>query len=45
MMNRRKFFRNGSLFTLGTALINPFQSTAAQVNTDFIDKNKTLYIN
>jgi alkaline phosphatase len=40
MMNRRKFFRNGSLFTLGTALINPFQSTAAPVNTDFIDKNK-----
>ncbi len=40
MMNRRKFFRNGSLFTLGTALINPFQSTAAPVNPDFIDKNK-----
>ena len=27
-MNRRKFFRNGSLFTLGAAVLNPFESTA-----------------
>ncbi len=40
MMNRRKFFRNGSLFTLGTALINPFQGVANTVNSDLIDKNK-----
>lgn len=40
MMNRRKFFRNGSLFTLGTAFISPFQSTAAPITPDFIDKNK-----
>ena len=40
MMNRRKFFRNGSLFTLGTAFISPFQATAAPITTDFIDKNK-----
>lgn len=40
MMNRRKFFRNGSLFTLGTAFISPFQATAAPINPDFSDKNK-----
>ncbi len=28
-MDRRKFFRNGTLFTLGTAVINPFESTAS----------------
>ena len=39
-MNRRKFFRNGSLFTLGTAFISPFQATAAPTTPDFIDKNK-----
>ena len=27
-MNRRKFFKNGSLFTLGTALLNPFDGVA-----------------
>ncbi len=27
-MNRRKFFRNGALFTIGSTLINPFSSTA-----------------
>lgn len=39
-MNRRKFFRNGSLFTLGTAFISPFQATANPITTNFIDKNK-----
>lgn len=39
-MNRRKFFRNGSLFTLGTALINPFDSVASSIQPDFLDKNK-----
>lgn len=39
-MNRRKFFRNGSLFTLGTALINPFESTARILDTQTINKNK-----
>ena len=39
-MNRRKFFRNGSLFTLGTAFISPFQATAAPITPHFIDKNK-----
>ena len=39
-MNRRKFFKNGSLFTLGTALINPFQATATPIIPEFIDKNK-----
>ena len=27
-MNRRKFFRNGALFTVGSTLINPFSSVA-----------------
>ncbi|RDI14673.1 alkaline phosphatase [Flavobacterium sp. AG291] len=39
-MNRRKFFRNGSLFTLGTALINPFESTASILDLQTINKNK-----
>jgi alkaline phosphatase len=26
-MNRRKFFKNGSVFTLGSVLLNPFQNT------------------
>jgi alkaline phosphatase len=38
-MNRRKFFRNGSLFTLGTALLNPFEGAANTVELQF-DKNK-----
>jgi alkaline phosphatase len=40
MMNRRKFFRNGSLFSLGAAFINPFETSAAPIDPDFIDKNK-----
>jgi alkaline phosphatase len=39
-MNRRKFFRNGSLFTLGTALISPFESTANILDIQTINKNK-----
>ncbi|MCR5862849.1 alkaline phosphatase [Flavobacterium sp. J372] len=39
-MNRRKFFRNGSLFTLGTALFNPFESTAKVLSPDIINTNK-----
>ncbi|WP_026976724.1 alkaline phosphatase [Flavobacterium tegetincola] len=39
-MNRRKFFRNGSIFTLGTALISPFGANAATLTPDLIDKNK-----
>ena len=39
-MNRRKFLRNGSLFTLGTAFISPFHATAAPITPDIIDKNK-----
>lgn len=27
-MNRRKFFKNGSVFTMGSVLLNPFQNTA-----------------
>ncbi len=27
-MNRRKFFKNGSLFTIGATILNPFETTA-----------------
>ena len=38
-MNRRKFFRNGSLFTIGAAVFNPFEGIAQ--NTTAADfKNK-----
>lgn len=39
-MNRRKFFRNGSLFTLGATLINPFESTANVLDINSLNKNK-----
>ena len=39
-MNRRKFFRNGSLFTLGATLINPFETTASITDTGLVTKGK-----
>ncbi|WP_339705548.1 alkaline phosphatase [uncultured Kriegella sp.] len=39
-MNRRKFFRNGSLLTLGTTLLHPFKGTASIVQYDTEDSNK-----
>ena len=39
-MNRRKFFKNGSLFTIGTAILNPFESVANSIETTEIFKNK-----
>jgi len=39
-MNRRKFFKNGSIVALGSALINPFQSSADTVNIASTFKNK-----
>lgn len=39
-MDRRKFFRNGSLFTIGAAVLNPFDSTAKNIDFDTPDKNK-----
>ena len=39
-MNRRKFFRNGSLATIGAAIINPFQSSGQQLDFDTSKKNK-----
>ncbi|MFK5958990.1 MAG: alkaline phosphatase [Lutibacter sp.] len=38
-MDRRKFFRNGSLFALGTSLLNPFDLAAAPTDFDTIKKN------
>ncbi|WP_289064130.1 alkaline phosphatase [uncultured Zobellia sp.] len=37
-MNRRKFFRNGSLLTLGSTLLHPFNSTANSIG--YSGKNK-----
>jgi len=39
-MNRRNFFKNGSLFALGTALLHPFDSLANEIGYDTTDKNK-----
>lgn len=39
-MDRRKFFRNGSLFTLGTALLNPLQGSARILDLEHLHKNK-----
>ena len=39
-MDRRNFFRNGSLFALGTSLLNPFDLAAAPTDFDTLKKNK-----
>ncbi|MEL1244452.1 alkaline phosphatase [Flavobacterium sp. DGU11] len=39
-MDRRRFFRNGSLFTLGATLISPLKGTANILDTGILDKNK-----
>ncbi|MCL5127695.1 alkaline phosphatase [Algibacter sp. L4_22] len=39
-MNRRKFFKNGSLFALGASLLNPFDLSATNLDLDIINKNK-----
>lgn len=39
-MDRRKFFRNGSLFTIGAAVLNPFETTARVIDTGSTDTNK-----
>ena len=39
-MNRRKFFKNGSLFAIGSSLLNPFDLSATTLDLDIIDKNK-----
>jgi alkaline phosphatase len=39
-MDRRRFFRNGSLLTLGATVLNPFQSTANILDLNNINKNK-----
>ena len=39
-MDRRKFFKNGSLFTIGTAVLNPFQGSANVLDFETINKNK-----
>ncbi|WP_159801988.1 alkaline phosphatase [Flavobacterium sp. MK4S-17] len=39
-MDRRKFFRNGSLFTLGATVLNPFKTTAGVIEVNDSLKNK-----
>lgn len=39
-MNRRKFFKNGSLLTLGTTLLHPFNGMANTIQYEIGDKNK-----
>lgn len=39
-MNRRKFFRNGSLFTIGAVVMNPFQGSANVLDLESVNKNK-----
>ncbi|RPD99955.1 alkaline phosphatase [Aureibaculum marinum] len=39
-MNRRKFFRNGSLATLGATLLSPFDVFANTSDTEIVNKNK-----
>lgn len=39
-MDRRKFFRNGSLFTLGATVAAPFKTTTGLLDFDTAGKNK-----
>jgi alkaline phosphatase len=39
-MDRRRFFRNGSLFTLGAALVSPLEGTANILDVNTLNKNK-----
>jgi alkaline phosphatase len=39
-MDRRKFFRNGSLAAIGTTILNPFQGAAQNLDFDTLRKNK-----
>ncbi|MBL4939824.1 MAG: alkaline phosphatase, partial [Lutibacter sp.] len=39
-MDRRKFFKNGSLFALGTSLLNPFDLGANPIDFDTLKNNK-----
>ncbi len=40
-MDRRKFLRNGSLFTIGASVLNPFEGSATELDIDSIKKNST----
>lgn len=39
-MNRRKFFRNGSLFAIGSTVLSPFKGFASEPDFDLLSKNK-----
>ena len=38
-MDRRKFFKNGSLFAIGATLLNPFEGNAKELDFDTLKKN------
>ncbi len=40
MMDRRKFFRNGSLAAIGSTVLSPFQLAANDIELDTFKKNK-----
>lgn len=39
-MNRRSFFKKGSLFAIGTSLLQPFETTANVLDLEALHKNK-----
>lgn len=39
-MDRRKFFKNGSLLTIGAAVMNPFQGAANILDLESVNRNK-----
>lgn len=39
-MDRRKFFKNGSLFTIGAVMMNPLQGSANVLDLEEVNKNK-----
>ncbi|MDX6191965.1 alkaline phosphatase [Flavobacterium sp. Fl-318] len=39
-MDRRKFFKNGSLFTIGAVMMNPLEGSANVLDLEEVNKNK-----
>ncbi|MGO4905301.1 alkaline phosphatase [Flavobacterium sp. W20_MBD1_R3] len=39
-MNRRKFFKNSSLFAIGATVLNPFEGNAQELDFDTLKNNK-----
>ena len=41
-MNRRTFFKNGALATVGATVLNPFEVSAQEFGLENFNKNKNL---